>query len=197
MHGAVIRKVPKGTVLVLGAWNYPVAVQIGPMVGAIAAGNTVIMKVGVLVIGLRILRCGWEERGREELCLLIPSLPTLFSLLSSKLSLLILIPFFFSNSQPSEVSPNSAKLIQELFAKYMDPDAYTIVNGGVPEATALLDQRWEHIMYTGNGTVGRIVAEKAAKWLWWVTPSLPFWEDDQSTDDCFSAFFTLPAVPSV
>jgi len=48
----------------------------------------------------------------------------------------------------------------------MDPDAYTIVNGGVPEATALLDQRWEHIMYTGNGTVGRIVAEKAAKWLW-------------------------------
>lgn len=58
MHGAVIRKVPKGTVLVLGAWNYPVAVQIGPMVGAIAAGNTVIMKVGVLVIGLRILRCG-------------------------------------------------------------------------------------------------------------------------------------------
>lgn len=68
-------------------------------------------------------------------------------------------------SQPSEVSPNSAKLIAELFAKYLDPESYTIVNGGVPQATALLDQRFEHIFYTGNGQVGRIVAEKAAKWL--------------------------------
>lgn len=47
----------------------------------------------------------------------------------------------------------------------MDPETTRIVNGGIPETTALLDQRWEHIFYTGNGTVGRIIAEKAAKWL--------------------------------
>lgn len=35
---------PLGTVLVIGAWNYPYILSIGPAVGAIAAGNTVIIK---------------------------------------------------------------------------------------------------------------------------------------------------------
>lgn len=110
MHGRAVRKDPKGTVLVIGAWNYPLTVQLGPMVAAIAAGNTSILK-------------------------------------------------------PSEVSPNTAKLIADLWPKYMDLETSRIVNGGIPETTALLDQRFEHIFYTGNGTVGRIIAEKAAKWL--------------------------------
>lgn len=117
MHAPTVRKEPKGTVLVLGAWNYPLNVQVSPVIYAIAAGNCVVMK-------------------------------------------------------PSEVAPHSAKLIGELWAKYMDPETSRIVNGGIPQATALLDQRWEHIMYTGNGTVGRIVAEKAAKWLCPVTLEL-------------------------
>lgn len=109
-HKTRIIKEPKGTVLVLGAWNYPVSVQIGPVIAAIAAGNCVVLK-------------------------------------------------------PSEVAAHSAQLIAELWPKYMDPETSRIVNGAIPESTALLDQRWEHIFYTGNGTVGRIVAEKAAKWL--------------------------------
>ena len=40
------------------------------------------------------------------------------------------------------------------------------------ETTALLEQRWDHILYTGNGTVGRIVAEAAAKHLTPVTLEL-------------------------
>lgn len=43
-HGTKIRKDPKGTVLVLGAWNYPITVQLGPVIGALAAGNTVVLK---------------------------------------------------------------------------------------------------------------------------------------------------------
>lgn len=35
---------PLGTVLVIGAWNYPYILSIGPAVGAIAAGNTVVIK---------------------------------------------------------------------------------------------------------------------------------------------------------
>lgn len=35
---------PYGTVLVLAPWNYPLLLSISPLVGAIAAGNTVIMK---------------------------------------------------------------------------------------------------------------------------------------------------------
>lgn len=35
---------PYGTVLVIGAWNFPFALTLGPAVGAIAAGNTVALK---------------------------------------------------------------------------------------------------------------------------------------------------------
>ncbi|MBS1693710.1 MAG: aldehyde dehydrogenase family protein [Actinobacteria bacterium] len=35
---------PYGTVLVIGAWNYPFYLTLGPAVGAIAAGNTVVIK---------------------------------------------------------------------------------------------------------------------------------------------------------
>jgi aldehyde dehydrogenase (NAD+) len=35
---------PYGTVLIIGAWNFPFALTFGPAVGAIAAGNTVVLK---------------------------------------------------------------------------------------------------------------------------------------------------------
>ncbi|CAO1636635.1 unnamed protein product [Sympodiomycopsis kandeliae] len=131
-HNPHVRREPKGTVLILGAWNYPVTVQLGPIIAAIAAGNTVVLK-------------------------------------------------------PSEVSAHSAKLISDLWPKYMDAETTRIVNGGIPQSTALLDCRWEHIMYTGNGTVGRIVAEKAAKWLCPTTLELggksPTWVDETADLD--------------
>ena len=39
-----IRWEPKGQVLVLSPWNYPVFLTLGPLVGAIAAGNVMIVK---------------------------------------------------------------------------------------------------------------------------------------------------------
>lgn len=39
-----IRKDPYGVVLVMGAWNYPLQLSILPMIGAMAAGNCVILK---------------------------------------------------------------------------------------------------------------------------------------------------------
>ena len=35
---------PYGTVLIIGAWNYPFYLTLGPAVGAIAAGNTMVLK---------------------------------------------------------------------------------------------------------------------------------------------------------
>ncbi len=35
---------PYGAVLIIGAWNFPFALTLGPAVGAIAAGNTVVLK---------------------------------------------------------------------------------------------------------------------------------------------------------
>ncbi|CAL8141229.1 unnamed protein product [Orchesella dallaii] len=41
---AYIRKEPYGVVLVLGAWNYPVLLSLQPAMGAICAGNCVVIK---------------------------------------------------------------------------------------------------------------------------------------------------------
>ncbi|XP_028134567.2 aldehyde dehydrogenase, dimeric NADP-preferring-like [Diabrotica virgifera virgifera] len=44
LDGVYIYSDPYGVVLVIGAWNYPLLLTLGPVVGAIAAGNTVILK---------------------------------------------------------------------------------------------------------------------------------------------------------
>lgn len=41
---AEVRPQPKGVVGVMGAWNYPISLTLGPVVGAIAAGNRVMIK---------------------------------------------------------------------------------------------------------------------------------------------------------
>ena len=74
--------------------------------------------------------------------------------------------------KPSEVAPATSAALARWIPRYLDPAAVTVVEGGVPETTALLEQRWDHILYTGNGTVGRIVAEAAAKHLTPVTLEL-------------------------
>ncbi len=74
--------------------------------------------------------------------------------------------------KPSEIAPATSAALARLIPRYLDPEAVVVVEGGVPETTALLEQRWDHILYTGNGTVGRIVAEAAAKHLTPVTLEL-------------------------
>jgi aldehyde dehydrogenase (NAD+) len=74
--------------------------------------------------------------------------------------------------KPSEVSSATSALLARLVPQYLDNDAVAIVEGGIPETTALLDQHFDHIFYTGNGTVGRIVMTAAAKHLTPVTLEL-------------------------
>ncbi|KAF8190927.1 aldehyde dehydrogenase [Mycena galopus ATCC 62051] len=50
-------------------------------------------------------------------------------------------------------------------AIYLDPSVIRVVNGAIPETTKLLSLPWGHILYTGNGRVGRIVATAAAQTL--------------------------------
>ncbi|KAL5527231.1 hypothetical protein ACEPAG_6022 [Sanghuangporus baumii] len=112
-----IRKEPKGVVLIIGAFNYPCWLTLGPLSGAIAAGNAVVIK-------------------------------------------------------PSESSPAVAALIAELVPKYLDPSLYRVVNGAIDQMKKLLELKWDHIMYTGGGKVGRIVATAAAQHLTPVTLEL-------------------------
>lgn len=112
-----IRREPLGVVLVIGAWNLPVPVLLGPAIAAIAAGNAVLLK-------------------------------------------------------PSELAPATAEVMRTILPRYVDDAAIAVVTGGVGETTALLEQRFDHIFYTGNGRVGRIVAAAAARHLTPVTLEL-------------------------
>ncbi len=74
--------------------------------------------------------------------------------------------------KPSELSPATSAALARLVPKYLDPAAVTLVEGGVEETTALLDQYFDHIFFTGSGTVGRIVMKAAAEHLTPVTLEL-------------------------
>ncbi len=74
--------------------------------------------------------------------------------------------------KPSEVAPAVSAMLAKLVPEYLDPDAVAIVEGGVDETTALLGCRFDHIFYTGNGQVGRIVMRAAAEHLTPVTLEL-------------------------
>ncbi|GAA1705846.1 aldehyde dehydrogenase family protein [Microbacterium sediminicola] len=121
-----IQREPLGTVLVIAPWNYPVDLLFMPAVGAIAAGDAVVLK-------------------------------------------------------PSELAPATSEVLARLVPQYLDPRAFAVIEGGVAETTELLDLAWDHIFYTGNGTVGRIVMAAAAKHLTPVTLELggksPVWID--------------------
>ena len=74
--------------------------------------------------------------------------------------------------KPSEMAPATSALLARLVPKYMDPDCVKVVEGSVPETTALLELPFDHILYTGGGNVGRIVMAAAAKNLTPVTLEL-------------------------
>ncbi|KAG7444342.1 aldehyde dehydrogenase [Guyanagaster necrorhizus] len=65
----------------------------------------------------------------------------------------------------SEIAPHTGRLLAELVPKYLDTEAYQVILGAVPETTKILELKWDHIFYTGNGHVGRIVSAAAAKHL--------------------------------
>ena len=117
MEDVHIKRDPLGTVLIIGAWNFPLQLLFVPMVGALAAGNTVVLK-------------------------------------------------------PSEISPHSAAAMSALLPRYFPNNEVVAVNGAVAETTALLNERFDHIMYTGNSRVARIVMAAAAKHLTPVTLEL-------------------------
>jgi len=84
--------------------------------------------------------------------------------------------------KPSEMAPACSALIAKLIPEYLDESLYRVVEGGVPETTELLKQRFDYIFYTGSPAVGRIVQTAAAKHLTPVTLELggksPVYMDD-------------------
>ncbi len=73
--------------------------------------------------------------------------------------------------KPSELAPVTSGELTSLLQALDDP-AIAVVEGGVAETTALLAERFDHILYTGNSRVARIVMRAAAEHLTPVTLEL-------------------------
>ncbi len=108
---------PKGVVLIIAPWNYPLQLLLSPMAAAIAAGNAIVAK-------------------------------------------------------PSELAPATSAVVTELCAQYLDESTITVVEGAADESSALLEQRFDHIFFTGGTRVGKIVMRAAAEHLTPVTLEL-------------------------
>jgi aldehyde dehydrogenase (NAD+) len=74
--------------------------------------------------------------------------------------------------KPSEISSATSAALARWVPEYLDPDGVAIVEGGADVVTDLLAEQWDHIFYTGNGRVGRIVMTAAARYLTPVTLEL-------------------------
>ncbi|MGB0524350.1 MAG: aldehyde dehydrogenase [Flammeovirgaceae bacterium] len=67
--------------------------------------------------------------------------------------------------KPSELSPNTSRVIAEMMAEIYEEDYVTVVEGGVAETQQLLAERFDYIFFTGSVRVGQIVAQAASKYL--------------------------------
>lgn len=107
---SVVMQEPYGVVLIMAPWNYPFLLSLSPFIGAIAAGNHVLLK-------------------------------------------------------PSNLSPHTSNIIYQLIAECFPAEQAAVILGGRAENQMLLDERFDYIFFTGGVTVGKIVQEKAAKYL--------------------------------
>lgn len=108
---------PYGNVLVIAPWNYPFQLALAPVIGAIAAGNTVVLK-------------------------------------------------------PSELTPNVSRVLREVFETAFHERFGIVIEGDAEVSSALLNERFDYIFFTGSTRVGKIVHQAAAKHLTPVTLEL-------------------------
>ncbi|MGL4363737.1 MAG: aldehyde dehydrogenase [Bacteroidales bacterium] len=108
---------PLGTVLIIGAWNYPYQLSLIPAINALAAGNTVILK-------------------------------------------------------PSEIAPNSAKILTDLINTHFEAHYLYAIEGDATVSSKLLEHQFDKIFFTGSTQIGKIIYQAAAKHLSPVTLEL-------------------------
>jgi aldehyde dehydrogenase (NAD+) len=108
---------PLGVNLIISPFNYPAGLTFSPLIAAIAAGNTAVVKT-------------------------------------------------------SELTPATSLAIGDLIRDTFEPEYIAYVPGEIPETRALLEQKFDHIFFTGSPRVGSIVMKAAAGHLTPVTLEL-------------------------
>ena len=101
---------PLGTALIISPWNYPVQLLLNPLVGAISAGCTAILK-------------------------------------------------------PSPYVPNVSLVLEQMISSVFDRNYIAVVHGNREVNSALLEERFDIIFFTGSPSLGRKVMAAAAKHL--------------------------------
>ena len=99
---------PLGVALIIAPWNYPVQLLLNPLVGAIAAGCTAILK-------------------------------------------------------PSPYVPNVSEALDRLIKECFSEEYVTVVQGHRDVNSALLEERYDIIFFTGSPDLGRVVMRAAAE----------------------------------
>lgn len=105
-----IVKEPLGNALIISPWNYPVQLLLNPLVGAISAGCTAVLK-------------------------------------------------------PSPYVPTVSKVIEDMIADSFEQKYIAVVQGHRDVNTALLQQRWDMIFFTGSPALAKTVMAAAAEHL--------------------------------
>lgn len=97
---------PLGVTLILAPWNCPLQLAVAPLIGALAADCTAVLK-------------------------------------------------------PSELAPETSRVLTGLLAGAFKPEVVTPIEGGGEVSQALLAQKWDLIFFTGSTAVGKLVAAAA------------------------------------
>lgn len=116
-HSSRIRCDNKGVILIISPWNYPFQLAVAPLVAALAAGNTAVVK-------------------------------------------------------PSELTEQTALLIQKLITECFAENEVLIELGDKEKTQELLCYEFNHVFFTGSTPVGRVVAIACAERLIPVTLEL-------------------------
>ena len=103
-----IVKEPLGCALIIAPWNYPVQLLINPLIGAISAGCTAVLK-------------------------------------------------------PSPYVPATSAVLANMIAETFEERYITAIQGHRDVNTALLQERWDMIFFTGSPALGRTVMEAASR----------------------------------
>lgn len=67
--------------------------------------------------------------------------------------------------KPSAYSPATGKIVKKIISECFSPEYIAVVTGGRAENTALLDQKFDFIFFTGSQAVGKEVLRRAAEHL--------------------------------
>ena len=112
-----IKYEPKGIILIMTPWNFPINLTFVSIINAISAGNSIIIK-------------------------------------------------------PSEISENTSIVIKKIVANTFDKNEIKVILGGPKTAQKLLKLKFNHILFIGSPSIGKIVMQEAAKNLASVTLEL-------------------------